>query len=171
MNARMTSTRYSKRLGLHTGRGILLTIAVSLLWAGTGCKDNYPKPTAKHITPADVTGCWQYSETYPSCMATITFASNGTFDQIVSPSKAQFVYHHAGRWTLLPGGDVEMDGVIVFEAGRWIITPLMWGFVDDPKRNGAVDLFGGIIPDPDSYDRFVRVLGSPLSTKPSDVAM
>jgi hypothetical protein len=112
------------------------------------------KPS-RAATANDLCGTWAYACTRPAVTVLITFNANGTFDQQVTDGVAAERQDVSGTWQL-HGTEIELRGLLVFEE-KWETRDMIWFVVHDGLSDHGVAPSGGVIADPDNYDRLRRV--------------
>ena len=125
-----------------------------LLVLNLGCGPAFIiQPTSKSVVPRDVLGSWQYYEAGTEETITVSFFSDGTFQQTILDAKASVITCPGGTW-VLAGSDVELNEYMLSD-GTSIETH--WWMIDDPKAVRGFVLFGGHYADPDSFLPMERV--------------
>jgi hypothetical protein len=101
----------------------------------------------------DVVGTWDYSWSTPKCTARIVFTADGSFHQTVTLADSAEIMARDGSWDLTDGR-VQLDRPLVYTAGRWEPYLISWGLEPGSAGRDKLSIYGGVIPDPDSYIEF-----------------
>ncbi len=154
------------RWRMNTRRITAVSMLVATWLCGCGQWGGLPEPTKKMVTAKDLVGTWTGNAFRPMKLnqsSNYSFQfdlrADGTFEQTISVSGDTNLVHQTGTWNIL-GGHIELNEALLEEfdftknIGIWKARQTIWDVLDG--RGNTFVIFGGLFPDPDSWQELKR---------------